>query len=485
MKKSELYIVIAMFAIIFFASFSIDKTKYTGFVAYTDNNLCGATVSETSTLSSSILCDDLAPATSGPNLNSAGISFDCQANTIEGGNADFGIKVSAENIIIKRCPITTFAYDLNISSNNTSVIDSRLSIATKDVWLGPDVNATFYNVTFTQANAQVTGTASNLFLKYPVKILVNFSNNGTVIDGATVSFIHSNLAFASQDSGTTNSSGIVLFNITKTVVQSAGALTDFDYGVYANSTAGNGINTSLKIPAQPAPYFAYIQITPTAADTTYPQFTDLWDDNATLTDSGTGHFNVSVSYTNGTVWLQINSTNVSSANLSQWVYNTTHGFTTNGTYSYIWWAYGNGTSNNLNSSATITRVYQVNVTSDSTPPTITINSPLNISYTNTTSVFNATINENGTCIYSLNSGANISMTNNDNRTFTAENSSMLQGSHTARFYCNDTTGNLNTTSITYFIDSTSPNVTIVTPTNITYTTNSYDINFSISEVIFL
>jgi hypothetical protein len=105
-------------------------------------------------------------------------------------------------------------------------------------------------------------------------------------------------------------------------------------------------------------------ISEVVADTTYPIFSNYWDDNATLVNSGTGHFNVTVANTNGTVLLEINGVNVTATNLTASVYNASYSFTTNGTYSYKWHSWGNGTSHNYNVSAT--RSYSVNVSAGDT-----------------------------------------------------------------------------------------------------------------------
>jgi len=107
---------------------------------------------------------------------------------------------------------------------------------------------------------------------------------------------------------------------------------------------------------------ACLNITTGEADTTYPQFSSYWDDNATLEGSGTGHFNITVTNTNGTVWLEINGTNITATNYSAapTIFNASHDFTTNDTYTYRWHSWGNGTSHNYNVSDD--RNYVVNAT---------------------------------------------------------------------------------------------------------------------------
>lgn len=86
------------------------------------------------------------------------------------------------------------------------------------------------------------------------------------------------------------------------------------------------------------------------ADTEYPQFSSYWDNNGTLTDSGTGYFNVTMTSTNGTVILQFAGTNYTASNntADPEVFNATVSITSGGNYPYNWTSYGNGTSNLYN-----------------------------------------------------------------------------------------------------------------------------------------
>ena len=110
-------------------------------------------------------------------------------------------------------------------------------------------------------------------------------------------------------------------------------------------------------------------ITPSGVtDNEYPTFSNYSDNNASLIGSGIGYFNVTIENTNGTVWLEINNTNVTAFNSTANVYNVSYNFTNSGTYNYKWWAYGNGTLTNLNNSGL--RYYTVNssVQNTCTPP---------------------------------------------------------------------------------------------------------------------
>ncbi|RLG13900.1 MAG: hypothetical protein DRN66_03310 [Candidatus Nanohalarchaeota archaeon] len=90
------------------------------------------------------------------------------------------------------------------------------------------------------------------------------------------------------------------------------------------------------------------------------------------------------------------------------------------------------------------------ITIDTIPPQITILSPLVQQYADSSIWFNATLNEEADwCGYSLDSAANWTMQNTTGN-WNDLNSSMAEGQHNVVFYCNDTAGNMNSTSAIYF-----------------------------------
>jgi lysophospholipase L1-like esterase len=98
-------------------------------------------------------------------------------------------------------------------------------------------------------------------------------------------------------------------------------------------------------------------------DTVYPIFSNYWDNNATLDGSGRGLFNVTVANTNGSVYLNINGQSIQATNLTANIYNASYDFSSGGTYTYNWSAYGNGTNNNLNTTTNFNYiVYALNLT---------------------------------------------------------------------------------------------------------------------------
>jgi len=100
---------------------------------------------------------------------------------------------------------------------------------------------------------------------------------------------------------------------------------------------------------------------------------------------------------------------------------------------------------------------------DTTSPRITINSPSSNLWYNF-GIFNVSLNEAGNCSYSLNGAANRSLNSSDGINFYYTNTTLAEGMYNITYYCNDSLGNANASSVISFsIDLTAPNVTIVGP----------------------
>ncbi len=133
------------------------------------------------------------------------------------------------------------------------------------------------------------------------------------------------------------------------------------------------------------------------------------------------------------------------------------------------------TTNNQNTTETRTIVL------DTTPPTINITLPKNLSYNSIQTQLNYTITDTNlnSCWYTTNGGTtNSSITCGNNIS-----SLSSQGSNTWRIYSNDSANNINSSTITFFIDSITPTLSILTPTEgSTFGTNqSLELNFTISD----
>lgn len=107
---------------------------------------------------------------------------------------------------------------------------------------------------------------------------------------------------------------------------------------------------------------------------------------------------------------------------------------------------------------------EINLTFDTIGPSVTVVSPSNTTYSTSDLQFNVTAIDSqnvSSCEYSLDSGVNNITMNQSGDSWSHVNSSMLDGSYTASFYCNDSWDNLNTSvSISFSVNtSTSSTVT--------------------------
>jgi intein/homing endonuclease len=280
-----------------------------------------------------------------------------------------------------------------------------------------------------------------------ISIVYPANNSNTADNGIDVNYTRSDAYLAScwysNDTWTTNTTLANCANIT-TVTWSEG---QHNVKIWINDTAGNTNSSSVRF----------------TVDTTYPSFSAYWDDNATLTGSGTGKFNVTLKNTNGTVFLRINGTTIYATNLSANVYNVSYAFGSSGTYLYNWTSYGNGTGHNVNISSN--QYYTVNA-SDTTAPTITVTAPVNNSNFNISSVtFNITGSETlSWCGLSISGTANKTMTGSGSA-FGLTNSSISDGKYTFIVSCNDTQNNFGySSSYNFYIDTVFPAINFTAPT---------------------
>lgn len=93
---------------------------------------------------------------------------------------------------------------------------------------------------------------------------------------------------------------------------------------------------------------------------------------------------------------------------------------------------------------------------DITSPIITVNFPAwGVRYSTSTVTINITTDEESQCYYIVDSGTtNVSLTNDSiGRIFFGTTSELSNGGHSIDFYCNDTSGNLNTSETEFQIDA--------------------------------
>ncbi|KKL51476.1 hypothetical protein LCGC14_2295110, partial [marine sediment metagenome] len=218
---------------------------------------------------------------------------------------------------------------------------------------------------------------------------------------------------------------------------------NYTYNTTGNTNYTTDTNTTnLIINKETGVVFTYLDNS--RANKTIEQFTEIYLNSTLETGSGTIKL-----YNNGTL---INQGTSPLSNLTN--------FTATGLYNITTTYDGN---ENYTSAF---ETWYVNVTeADVTSPQISVVYPTNINYTAIQTQLNYTASDNiglDTCWYSLDSGAtNITIeTCGQNVT----NLDSGQGSSTWKVYVNDTVGNENSSSVTFFVDSIKPTIQFVSPT---------------------
>ena len=184
-------------------------------------------------------------------------------------------------------------------------------------------------------------------------------------------------------------------------------------------------------------------------------------DGTVLTTRSWTFINVSLSEP-GLTWLEWNGTNESmSGSDANWYINKTG--LANGVYTYRVWA--NDSGGNLNVSET--RTIEIDYITDTLPPIITIVSPVNNTTYSTNSVdLNYSVTEptiwQG---YSLDGAGNITLSGNTTLT------GLIDGVHILVVYANDTSGNMNSSKVSFTIDNMAPVINSVMLNNSTPNTN--------------
>ena len=111
-------------------------------------------------------------------------------------------------------------------------------------------------------------------------------------------------------------------------------------------------------------------------------------------------------------------------------------------------------ANDTSGNTTVTEVFSYTTTStaDTTAPTITINSPENITYNTTGDIdYNITVNEAlDTAFFSLDGGSNFTLDNDSTTNYfnlSGNHDTLADGSHNITFWVNDTSGNANQSTV--------------------------------------
>jgi subtilisin family serine protease len=110
---------------------------------------------------------------------------------------------------------------------------------------------------------------------------------------------------------------------------------------------------------------------------------------------------------------------------------------------------------------------------DSMPPNISFTSPLNKAYNTTSISISISNSSDAVYVWWYNESANLTYTGGTYANFS-------DGNHTILAYVNDSVGNINSSSITFSVDTTPPSINIISPTNVSWD-NGLFFNVSIGE----
>ncbi|MBN2330667.1 MAG: right-handed parallel beta-helix repeat-containing protein, partial [Candidatus Aenigmarchaeota archaeon] len=393
------------------------------------------------------------------NSSSNATLFDVNANTNEYG-IDLAHKSDNNAFVNLTANSNKNGISIKASSNNVfrNMVMSDIDGTSVSMSAGVmSINNTFINSTY---DNETVDSNSELIRKWYISVNVSNTTNDP-LSGMNVSFYNSSSGPAGNN--TTQANGLTeSFELIEYINKGTKSYWT-NYTLYVNDSSGTydnhtdtGINFTgnmqIDVVMQPhsiaPPDIAFVA--PTDIDTTV-------DRNYT-------YVNVTLSEP-GSCLLEWNGTNgsMSGSGVNHYENKTN---LTNGNYTYTAWC--NDTSGNLNKSG-IRWVYTNWTLPDKTKPTITIISPINTTYPNRTMNFSVCLNEFGDwCGFSLDGSGNITMTKANDTCFYYFNSNMTNLSHNVIFSCNDTAGNMNSTTQTYFFINSTMKMNIATPNGEAY-----------------
>ena len=134
-------------------------------------------------------------------------------------------------------------------------------------------------------------------------------------------------------------------------------------------------------------------------------------------------------------------------------------------------------SGNINSTLIFVRVV------DTINPSLSIQSPQNITYNSPSIYLNYTATDSGSgvsnCSYKLDSGSITQISSCQNITLF----NISDGSHNVIVYVNDTSNNINSSNVSFTIDTIAPTINIQRPQNITYNISTIDLNYTATDSV--
>jgi len=356
----------------------------------------------------------------------AGVDFDATDETSFGSYSvnDTRFTINSTGFLDDVSTLGVEVYSLNITINDTT----------------GNENSTVYTLTVNQATGSGTLYIDNSANNKSVVVNSNVELNGTLDVGVGDIYLYVNdTLYESGSSPLYNISNFTTEGYYEIKLNYSGNTnyTSFEEILYLNITSA---------PDTTSPTYSLNQTNSTAAGKSV-KFSLYVNDDFGLESNGQYIFS-----TNNTgVWANDSAVNFTAtpswANVTKTL-NSTLGISVG----YRWYLTDNaGNSNN-------TGIFVLNTTTmtDIILPTIlSINSPLNKSYTTTNNIlFNITATDDvevSACVYSFNEGTtNYTLSNSGGDYWTTTRSSMSNGLYGVRFYCVDSSDNWNFSSRLYF-----------------------------------
>ncbi len=344
---------------------------------------------------------------------------------------------------------------------NYTLTDCSTNITTV-TWAEGEHNVTIFGNDTSGNENQSTIIFFTIDTIFPnIKIIFPATNNTNTTDtGYDVNYTTSDInlddCWWTEDEGVTNNS---LATCTTNITGQTWSEGLNKVIVYSNDSANNinSSNITFRVDTT-APTIIFDNVT-------FVEGTSL-DFDVNATDSGVG---VDSYIVNWTTTFAINETNGSLTNISAlsiaeyWINITV-----------------NDTLNNQESEIMLVNV---TVVADIIPPEIVIEYPTNTTYSQQSTDINYTATDDialSFCWYSNDSGGINSSTQPCGTNWTINYS---DGGHNVIVYANDTTNNINSTNVSFFIDSINPLITITSPTNNSNNSDSgLDIEYNFVEI---
>ena len=235
---------------------------------------------------------------------------------------------------------------------------------------------------------------------------------------------------------------------------------------FHSDTAGNLGYSAINIQYTPAPFVTL----ESPSNNSYSLATKIFNCSATDKENLT---NLTFYFWNSDGSLNLSITN----NLTGTSNSTAYNMVFNSTNTFTW---GCSAFNNNSRSWWANSNFTINV--DLINPNINIISPLNISYNAIQTELNYTANDTNLagCWYSLDNGVTNSSYDSTCSNITGLTSN--EGSNTWTVYANDSAENINSSSITFLVDTINPNINIISPAKQTYTYNeSLNLNYTAND----